>query len=118
MSDLLAEGAAWVAAKLIEFTSCEVEYRRGSQAVTVRAALGHTKYEQADASGIVTSIEARDYLIRASDLVLGGFRILPEAGDLIVEEAATHVVLPLPNEEHFRFSDPYRVILRIHTKEA
>lgn len=118
MPDLLAQGAAWLAAKLHDFAARDVEYRRGGLAVTLRATLGHTKYEQADASGIVTTQESRDYLVRATDLVLGGFLVLPEVGDEIVEGAFVHVVLPLPNEEHFRFSDPYRVMLRIHTKQV
>lgn len=117
MPDLLQHGAAWLATKLHDFAAHEVVYQRGGQAVIVRATLGHTKYEQADANGIVTSFETRDYLIRTADLVLGGSVVLPEVGDEIVEGFLVHVVLPLPNEEHFRFSDPYRVVLRIHTKQ-
>ncbi len=116
MPDLLHNGATWLASQFKTHVSRDVVYQRGSQSVAVKATIGKTAYEQLDANNVVTTHESRDYLIRAEDLVLGGTAVLPEPGDMVLEDSQTFVVLPLPNEEHFRFADPYRVLFRIHTK--
>lgn len=118
MSDLLHTGATWLAAQLKTHAAREVVYQRGGQSVAVKATIGKTSYEQLDANNVVTTYESRDYLICAEDLVLDGITVLPEPGDEVLEDSQTFVVLPLPNEEHFRFADPYRVLLRIHTKAS
>ncbi|MGE0606560.1 MAG: hypothetical protein AB7O62_05475 [Pirellulales bacterium] len=115
MPDLLHASATWLADQLKTHAAREVVYQRGNQSVVVKATIGKTAYELLDANNVVTTYESRDYLIRAEDLVLGG-TTLPEPGDEVLEDSQTFVVLPLPNEEHFRFADPYRVLLRIHTK--
>jgi hypothetical protein len=65
-------------------------------------------------------MQVRDYLIDTADLVLAGEQALPAKGDRIEEIDAskkhTYEVLPLGGEQHWRYSDPYRRTLRIHTK--
>ena len=120
MADLLESGATWLAGQFKAHVSRDVTYQRGVQQIVVKATVGRTEFEQADESGIVTTHQSRDYLIHAADLVLGGGPTLPEPGDRIVEVVGsttyTHEVMAIPSGEHYRFSDPYRVLLRIHTK--
>jgi hypothetical protein len=102
--------------------SVDVLYRRGAEQVAVKATIGKTEFELDDGSGVVVRIQSRDYLIQSADLVLGGVPSLPVAGDRIREtHGATTFVYEVnapSNEPHYRFSDPFRKLLRIHTKHV
>src|SRR3990172_1965362 len=120
MGDMLARGQAWLAAQQKTHASRSVVYRRGGRSVTLDATIGKTIREYTDGYGATIVDEARDYLVHATDLVLGGERVLPLAGDTIDEigGSETHVyeVTALGPEPAYRYSDPGRVRLRIHTK--
>jgi hypothetical protein len=99
-----------------------VTYQRGAARVTLRATPARTEYDEVSAEGLVIRQQLRDYLVRASDLVLGGAATLPAEGDEILESDAqtgktyTYRVLPVPSGETWRYADPHRQELRIHTK--
>ena len=99
-----------------------VTYQRGQQWVVVAATVGRTVFETADDYGVVQRSESRDFLIAAADLVLGGSQVLPERGDRIRETQGQKVyvyeVMAPGKEPQYRFSDPYRRTLRIHTKQV
>jgi hypothetical protein len=121
MTDLLQRGAAWLTGQLQAHASRPVTYLRGAQSVVVQATLGKSEFEQTDAQGFKTISEVRDWLIPTADLVLGGTTVLPERGDQIQESAddGTHLyeVVPVGGEPPYRYSDPYRRLLRIHVRE-
>ena len=85
MGDMLARGQAWLAAQQKTHASRPVVYRRGGASVTLDATIGKTIREYTDGYGATIVDEARDYLVHAADLVLGGERTLPLAGDTIEE---------------------------------
>ena len=120
MADLLNQGSAWLEDQRKKHATREVTYRRGANAVVVKATIGRTVFEQDDGAGVIIRTQVRDYLILAADLVLAGQKTLPEKGDQIEETDAgqkfVYEVLPLGGEQHWRYSDPYRRTLRIHTK--
>jgi len=120
LADLLEQGMTFLDEKRHQHMTRTVVYQRGGSSVEVAATLGATTFEQADAFGIVQKIESRDFLIRTSDLVLDGALTLPKAGDRIRDTNGDQVfvyeVMAPGNEPPFRFSDPYRKALRIHTK--
>ena len=122
MPNLLQTGSAWLADQMKTHGSVDVLYERGAEQVTVKATIGKTEFELDDGSGVVARIQSRDFLIQAADLVLGGSSVLPVAGDRIRETqgATTFVyeVMAPGNEPHYRFSDPFRKLLRIHTKHV
>lgn len=99
-----------------------VTYQRGGDSVDLAATIGRTEFEQADDFGVIHKIESRDYLVLTADLVLASVQTLPKAGDRIRETdgAKTFVyeVMAPGNEPPFRYSDPYRRTLRIHTKHV
>ena len=99
-----------------------VVYWRGTDSVEVQATIGETTFEQADDFGIVEKTQSRDFLIRTADLVLDGVPSLPQAGDQIKEPLGTTVyvyeVMAPGTEPDYRYSDPYRKALRIHTKHV
>jgi len=120
MVDLLEQGLTFLDAKRHAHMTRTVVYERGASSVEVQATLGQTTFEQSDDFGIVQKIESRDFLIRTADLVLDGKTTLPKAGDRIRDTSADQIfvyeVMAPGNEPPFRFSDPYRKALRIHTK--
>ncbi len=118
--DLLAHGAAWLEDQRTRHLSRTVTYLRGNDSVNVPATIGRTEFEQADEYGVVHRTESRDFLVRTDALVLGDKAVLPQAGDRIRETAGEQVfvyeVMAPGGEPPFRYSDPYRRTLRIHTK--
>ena len=120
MADLLETGSNWLQSQRKQHASREVTYRRGTDTVLVQATIGRTVFEQDDGSGIIIRTEVRDYLIDDADLVLAGEPTLPLSGDQIEEidstQTFTYEVMPIGAEPHWRYSDPYRRTLRIHTK--
>jgi hypothetical protein len=120
MSDLLKVGQKWLAEKLTKHASREINYRRGEVETTVTATIGKTMADQDTGDGLVLRMEIRDYLIDTGDLKLDGQPTLPERGDLIIEnddgKNFTYEVLPIGNQRAWRYSDPFRLKLRIHTK--
>jgi len=88
--------------------------------VDLPATIGKTVFEQADEYGVIHRTQSRDYLISAADLVLAGVPEQPKAGDRIRETVGEQIflyeVMAPGSEPPWRYSDPYRKALRIHTK--
>ena len=124
MSDLLEQGAAWLTEQRHKHLTRTVSYARDDTVIIapLAATIGRTLFEQADDYGVVHKIESRDYLIRVVDLAPGGQQTLPQAGDRIKETVGAQVfiyeVMAPGSEPPFRYSDPYRLTLRIHTKHV
>ncbi len=119
---MLEQGAAWLDDQRHTHLTQLVSYQRGVDVVELAVTIGRTEFEQADEYGVLHRIESRDYILRTADLVLAGETVLPKAGDQIRETdgAVTHVyeVMAPSGEPPWRYSDPYRVALRIHTKHV
>jgi hypothetical protein len=123
MPDLLQTGSDWLADQLKAHASRPVVYHRGTQQVTVQATVGRTLLKLDDGyGGVRMEWTDRDFLIHAADLVLGGSPTLPERGDLIRETqgAKTFIyeVMAPGKEPPWRWSDVFRKVLRIHTKQV
>ena len=91
--------------------STEVVYSHSGESKTVPAIFGQTKYERSDDYGIKTGAFLSDFLIRIKDL---GF--YPVQGDRIIADSREYEVLELGQEGCWRWSDPYGIRIRIHTK--
>jgi hypothetical protein len=120
VADLLEQGAAFLDDQRHKHMSRAVVYQRGAESKEVSATIGRTEFEQADEAGLIRRVESRDFLIRTADLDLGSGLTLPRAGDRVRESAGTQVFVYEVNapggQPPFRYSDPYRKVLRIHTK--
>jgi hypothetical protein len=118
--DLLQRGSRWLEGQRNKHLTRQVAFARGGQLVQVAATVGKTVFRVDKGYGVQERIESRDYLILASDLVIAGAPILPKAGDQIRETDGTktfvYEILAPGNEPVYRYSDLYRVTLRIHTK--
>ncbi len=120
MVDLFQTGADRLATVLLTNAGVSVTYSRAGDSVVLTATVGTTEFEWVDDDGATQEIEARDYLVRAADLILAAALTLPAVGDKIVEVAGaktyTYQVMAFGDEPAWRYSDQQRVRLRIHTK--
>ncbi len=96
---------------LFRFASSEVVYRRGTLEKRLDALWGRTRYTWLEKSGLRTGSYVHDFLITAEKLSWE-----PEVGDRILADGEWFEVLPFGPDECYRFSDPFGLILRIHTK--
>lgn len=113
MGDLLRQGSQWLEQMRTSHCSIPVTYRReGWAEAEVQATFGRTEYEVEDGYGLRVAAQVMDFLILADDL---GFE--PEPADRIVADGVVYEVMALAGQGHWRWSDPYRTTMRIHTKE-
>lgn len=123
MPDLLHFGLDWLGEQLKAHVSRLVVYRRGGDEVSVQATIGRTLLKLDDGyGGVRMEWTDRDFLIHAADLVLGGNAVLPQRGDLVRETQGTttfvYEVMAPGKEPAWRWSDVYRKMLRIHSKQV
>lgn len=119
MTDLLQTASTWISGQLKEHVSQTVTFRRGTQTVSVQATIGNTLFESHGELGPTVQVKTRDYLIETADLVLGGLAVLPQRDDEIVDtDGSVYLILPSDDGVYWRDSDPYRVRIRVHTKQV
>lgn len=114
----LERAAIQLATALRRVASCSVVYARGNQFVELKAAIGRTQ-STVDPDPLPERLQSRDYLILAAELILEELATLPQVGDQIREiNGLVYDVLPHGPEPCYRYADPYRRLLRIHTKHT
>jgi hypothetical protein len=115
MADMIAAGAAYLAARLKSSAGASVVYQRGTNSGTVVATVGKSMFQTADANGLVENWESRDYLLTTSDLPFGE----PRRGDKIVEVqngiSVTYEVTSPRGVPLFHYGDAFRSTVRVHT---
>jgi hypothetical protein len=120
MTDMLEQGSAWLEDQRNTHMTRTVVYQRGGDIIELPATIGRSVFEQADEFGIIHKLESRDFLVLSTDLVLSGVQTRPKAGDRVHDpdgdNTQVYEVMAPGGEPPFRYSDPYRKTLRIHTK--
>lgn len=98
----------------------EIVYSRPStgDSVTLRVIPGSQVFSVERDGEFIDEAKAREYLVLASELILGGSVVTPERHDLITQDGVAYRALAIGGEPHWRYSDPYRVVIRIHTKDV
>lgn len=100
----------------------DVVYRIGSVELPLRVVPGSTAYDEYSDEAAVLRRQTRDYLIETVLLVVEGVPFLPERGHLIEEcvgcQTLQYEVIPIDGQNVFRYTDPYRVGVRIHTQQV
>jgi hypothetical protein len=87
----------------------------------VPCGLGSSTFSTLGPDGSVVLVRSQDFLILAELYDFGDGPVEPARGDKVTlsQEDGDHVyeLLDLPSEPSWRWSDPYRQRLRLHTKE-
>jgi len=111
---MLEDAARWLRDQTMGALSVPVVYRRGDgEEKEIRAVIGTTLFQAEDAYGAVVLTEARDFIVSAEELPEE-----PQKGDVIVWNAARYEVMAPAGGPCWRWSDAYRTMRRIHTKET
>lgn len=95
----------------LDHLASDATYRRGAEARSVKAVVGRTVFRSVNEYGAWMRTETRDFIIPACQLDLE-----PQTGDEVVFDGGVYEVLAPCNEPAWRWSDPYRRAIRVHTK--
>lgn len=118
MPNLMETAARWLTGMQERHNSLPAVYRRGDEAVQVRATPGSTEMQSAG-DNVAVRAQADDWIIPADRLVFAGQKATPAEGDRleILRGTVTEIyeVMPLGNEV-YRPVDPYQTAWRIHMK--
>ena len=103
------------------YEGVSVVYRRGQASVSLTAVPCSQLLRTTDGRGNVkTERTERDFQLLADELVLNGAKSEPEAGDYIDwnlgETMDRFELMPINNEPAWRYADPFKVVIRAHTK--
>lgn len=120
MTNLLQDGAAWLAERLIESAGRTASYRRGGNVASgLNLIPTESRHQATDRNGQVITQRMADWLIKGSDLVLNGKTILPLTGDVVETtigaKSEQYEVVPAPDGRAFEFEDSHQHMLRVHT---
>lgn len=115
MADLLQTGVTYLLSALSSHASRQVTYRRGVLSATINATLGNSAFEQQADDGSVMRFESRDYIL--STPTISAAIGLPQVGDYIDDGDIRYEVLPVSTLQSYKYLDPFRLGLRIHTKK-
>lgn len=120
MANMLANGVSRLQDLLQSHAATAITYRRGRVSLSFNATRGQSTFTDQDDMGIVTVVTS-DFLFPVSllqTLDATASLVEPKAGDVIeVSGQGLYEVLGNDNEPPFRYSDPARTQLRVHTKQ-
>jgi hypothetical protein len=95
--------------------------RGDSEILDVACGLGSSTFETLGPDNSVVTVRSQDFLLRKELYDFGDGPVEPARGDRVTlsQEDGDHVyeLLDLASEPSWRWSDPHRVRLRLHTKE-
>lgn len=124
MSDLIADGVAWLNQQLNDHAAKTVTIQTadGLQSCTADATVSVTMYEADNGAGIIDRWQSRDFLIDADQWKPTGSVTLPVRGQRIVEViGATTCIFEVngPRDTpHFDYADGFRGKLLVHTQQV
>jgi len=121
MADIIKDATLILSEILKDFASQTVTYARGYDSVDVPATFGAKLLKTHDQfGGVRMEWTDLDFIIPSAELKFGTELITPERDDLIYVSQGGQVqvyeVRPFGAEPPWRWSDPYLVNYRIHTK--
>ena len=91
-------------------------YARGANSVKLKVVQGQTQLSSDYGDGVITITNSHDFLILASELILGGSSVIPLRGDTITVNGTVFTVLTMAGEAQYRYTDQERKIIRVHTR--
>ena len=94
-----------------------ITYSRLGSEVNLLALPGSSINQVDGHAQVISEARARDFDILAEELILDGEQITPQRGDIVTEDGVEFTLLATGGAPHWRFIDPYRRIMRVHTKE-
>jgi len=117
MVNLLNQAAVFLETQRVKVMTEPVTYHRGINTVVVKATCGKTNFTIDDEAGFTVGSHVVDFIIAASEMKFGDTVIVPRLGDVIVTaDASQYEVVYLASDGCWRYSDGFKLSMRIHTK--
>ena len=122
--NLMQRGMSMLATQMPAAAGGTIHYCRNTDSVSLSATFGRSEFSVEDTNGVRVEYSDRDFIVSAADLVLSDSAITPQRGDVIDVRSVTgevlHVyeVLAPGGMQPYRYCDPERTLLRIHTKRV
>lgn len=109
------------AARLTAAAGVLITLKRGtSTTLAVKAVPAETRRDTQTFEGLPITIRTRDYIIKASDYLIGAVAVEPAEGDLIEETLGAMVnvyeLVPKFGEPAWRWSDQRHSAYRVHSE--
>jgi len=122
VANIIRQGAEWMRGMRKAYTAVRVTYTRGDASVALDVSIGKSLIETDDGHGATIVVERRDFIIPVADLVLGGERVKPLAGDQIRETVDdvvhVHEVMGAGKEPPAVYGDGHKLTWRAHTAQV
>lgn len=121
MANMLASAMTRLQAMQQANAATPIIYRRGRSSLSFSATKGQTTYQEDLGDIGVTMHTSGDYIFPVSllqTLEVSSGTVEPKPGDIIEESGRRFEVLPLNGDKVFRYSDPGRTQIRVHTKQV
>ena len=97
----------------------DVTVTSGGDSADLKVIPGESTHEIERPDGqLLERVQGRDYLILVSELTAGGITLPLQRHATVVEGADTHKVLSAGGDAHWKYTDPTKTVIRVHTKKA
>lgn len=120
MANMLAKAVERLQALQQTSAATPITYRRSRSSLAFSATRGQSTFTDQDDMGVLTIVTS-DFIFPVSliqSLTTSTSLVEPKAGDVIeVAGQGVYEVLGSDNEPPFRYSDPARTQVRVHTKQ-
>lgn len=123
--NLMQRGMNMLATQMPAAAGGTINYCRNTDSVSLTATFGRSEFSVEDTNGVRVEYSDRDFIVAAASLILSDAVITPQRGDVIdIRNATTgevlhaYEVLAPGNMQPYRYCDPERTLLRIHTKSV
>lgn len=117
----LSSAPEMIANKLLTSDGQSIIVVRGTDHCEIDlAVLAHGVVEVDRGDGLVTLWKSDDFLVRSEDYIFAGEQSRPQSGDVIQRLVGgtlfQHEVCGPTSEDCFRYCDPQRTLMRVHTR--
>lgn len=124
MSNLLQDGAIWLAGQLQDHAGRDVVLRRQGQApIDLTGTVAMQQYDVVDEeTGIVLTVLSYDWVFTASEYKVGGVQVQPLPYDRLEEELAgssiAFEIMGLGKKPCWEWLDTSGIMLLVHSKKV
>ena len=113
----LADALTWLPTDLDNTAGETVTYYRGEMAISCRATIGSTTFDQMETTGEIRSqMKAVDFMIAPTSLTFNGRASTPQKGDQVKRTTGeVYDVMTASGVAPWEWSDSRKSLYRIHT---
>lgn len=115
MANFLQMAAGSLFSSLQAAGGISVTYFFGDYELSLIAVKADTEFQVESTGGYKDTFRIVDWIVKGSDLAIGGEEVEPNPGDIIQDGRYLYEVMPAGNLKHWEYVDPYRTMIRLHT---